>query len=122
MASPIMKKILIAVIVLGALGAAWYYFYGNSEIDLSVMDLSDTSVVGQNILILTEKLKYIEIDPAIFSGALLANLRDFRVPLTSEVQGRPNPFAPFGVDVGVVPHRAAPISTQTPTSTTTTGL
>ena len=62
--------------------------------------MESSPISGQEILNLTNKLKNISIDQAIFSSKLFLTLKDFGTVLTPELQGRPNPFAPIGTDVG----------------------
>ena len=87
-----------AVLVL----AVGYYIYSqnvSTPTDAAVFDTTVTSqIVGQDILALVEKLRTVSLNPAIFSSTLFNNLRDYSIPINPEARGRPNPFAPIGVD------------------------
>lgn len=125
--SSIVKKIIILVVLL-AIGGGAYYFYKKSNISFSELSLSaknvslpinnlvlpdDSAPVGTDILILANKIKTVTIDPSVFSSPLFAYLKDFSNPLTPEAQGRPNPFAPIGLDVSSI---VVPASVRTATS------
>lgn len=53
---------------------------------------------GSDIIDLATKLSNISIDSALFNSPLFKNLKDFDIPLSPEIQGRPNPFASIGYD------------------------
>ena len=107
------QKYIIALVVLLVLGALSYIFFfrnanvasvslNNSVVTTSDKALNNSGIVGQDILILVQKLSAISIDNALFSGALFTNLKDYSIPLNPESQGRLNPFAPIGSDSGTV--------------------
>ena len=92
------KKILIALPIILVIG----YFVYSTFFATPVPPLDDTAVfggtteiLGQDILIMVEKLRGIAIDKSVFSGAALTHLQDFSTPITSEPQGRSNPFIPL---------------------------
>ena len=95
--SPNNKKILIASGILLVVGVLGYYFLSGSPTDVgSLLAPSDSQALGQDILILADKLKTISIDSSFLSGALFSNLKDLGVPLNPELQGRSNPFGSLG--------------------------
>jgi len=55
--------------------------------------------VGSDILNLVTKLKTTSIDSSFFSSALFGSFKDYSIKTFPETQGRPNPFAPIGLDV-----------------------
>ena len=88
---------VLGLLVLGALG--YYFFLRSPDTTVISTDLivpQEGEVVGQDILVLVDKLKTISIDSSLFSGALFSNLKDEGVILTPESQGRSNPFAIIG--------------------------
>ncbi len=63
-----------------------------------------TSMAPQNnteFSSLLSTIKGIEIDTSIFSNEAYMTLRDYPVILGSDIIGRPNPFAPIGLDAPV---------------------
>ena len=96
------SKILVIILALGAGAFGVYYFYfSNPDATIPLEGLalpSDSEPVGEDILILADKIRTINIDPAVFSSPLFANLKDFSAPVTAEAKSRPNPFAPIGSD------------------------
>lgn len=97
--SPNTKKILIGLGVIILLGGLAYYFLGNSSsVVIDIIAPSDTATVGEDILVLVDKLKAVSIDKSAFSGALFTSLQDYSIPLNPESQGRLNPFAQIGVE------------------------
>ena len=110
------QKILLGVVLVLGLGGAGYYFYsGGSPTTIPVVDIissGNSQAVGEDILIIVSKLDSISIESSVFSGALFNSLRDYASTLTTEPQGRSNPFAPLGVEgssqaaaVGIKPAR-----------------
>ena len=99
--SPNNKKILIASGVLLVVGVLGYYFLSSGSTDVgSLLAPSDGQVLGQDILVLADKLKTVSIDSSFLSGALFSNLKDIGTPLKLESQGRLNPFALIGSEAG----------------------
>jgi hypothetical protein len=97
------KKILTPLIVIGILGYFGYILFIQAPVSQAIVDetaIGDGPVSGIDILTLITKLKNASIDQALFSSNLFAPLKDFSPSLTPESQGRPNPFAPIGNDVG----------------------
>ena len=98
------QKTLIALVLFIGLGFLVYNLFINKrpEILIRLLDPENTETVGEDILILVEKLKVVSIDPSLFSSTLFTNLKDSSAVLTPESQGRSNPFAPVGLDTGSI--------------------
>ena len=98
-------KILIGIVVLLLLGAGGYYFYysDSTAIPLEGTTAESDASVGQDILDLVAKLDAVKIDSTLFAGPLFSSLKDIEIPITPEVAGRGNPFAPIGAETGSVP-------------------
>ena len=93
--SPKTAAIIIVIVLIG-IGA--YYFWGGSTVSNFAVVSTQTAPTesASDILVLSQQLKTVSIDPSIFSGPLFANLVDRSVPIQPEGQGRTNPFAQFG--------------------------
>lgn len=98
MTTPLMQKIYIVLLTLIALGYFGYNIFSSTPYTTANPDFSGTPIVGQDILSLVTKLKTISLDQSFFSSPLFIRLQDFSVTLFPESQGRPNPFAPIGVE------------------------
>jgi hypothetical protein len=89
------KKALIIIPVLLIAGYfAYTTFFGASESpDALVADVGGNGILGQDILLMVDKLQGISIDKSVFSGPLLTHLQDFSSPIAPEPKGKSNPFA-----------------------------
>ncbi|KND48093.1 MAG: hypothetical protein AB201_00645 [Parcubacteria bacterium C7867-006] len=73
----------------------------NSVPDPDVLaEVSSSESASQDILTLVANLNQISIDQSLFSSPLFVSLQDTSAVISPEVQGRPNPFSPIGVDIG----------------------
>ena len=93
------QKMLIGgvVIVITLAGALYYFYSGNSSVPVDLLIPGESQAVGQDIIVLIDKLNSISsIDSSLFSSVLFTNLRDFSAILNPESQGKLNPFAPIG--------------------------
>lgn len=77
------------------------------------------TLIGQEFLGLLLNVKNIKLDDSIFSSSAFMSLRDSSILLIPDGnEGRPNPFAPIGVDVllttSVPPGTLAPSPNTTP--------
>lgn len=100
MFSSSVQKMIIAGIALALIGFFGYQVFV-VKIEAPITDdlyISNTEVVGGDILNLVEKTKDLTIDKSIFSSNLFISLVDFNITLSPENKGRPNPFAPIGSD------------------------
>lgn len=79
---------------------------------------SPGNAIGQEFLGLLLNVKNIKLDDAIFSSPAFASLIETSILLQRDgTEGRPNPFAPIGVDV--LPASAVPSATLPPSTNTT---
>lgn len=71
----------------------------------SVNSTNETADITQNFLAVLSNVKNIKLDDAIFFDSAFNGLRDSTINLIKDgPEGRPNPFAPIGVDfVAVIP-------------------
>ena len=91
------QKILIglgALVILG--GVLYYFYYGSSSVPVDLLLPQESQAVGQDVIVLVEKLNLISIDSSLFSSVLFTSLKDFTVALFPESQGKLNLFAPIG--------------------------
>lgn len=99
MVPPKVQKLIIVAFVLLILAFLGYrIFLQSAELPVGEADLSGVAVVGQDILDLVKETERVSIDKSLFSSVLFTGLVDFEVIPTPEAQGRPDPFAPVGVD------------------------
>jgi hypothetical protein len=113
---------VLGVIALGVSGTA--FFIGtNSFAQEDTADLPEppSSVVneGTKILAILEEMKSITLDTGIFTDPMFQNLSDFTVELAPEPISRPNPFAPIGQDITIIPDSGTTI-TSSPFSASST--
>lgn len=94
--TPTLKKVIVALVTLLLLGGAYYEFFTGTPTTPVSLDSTGDLTVGQDILVLVQKLSTVRIDPSLFSSPLLSGLRDTSAPINPEIQGRTNPFAPIG--------------------------
>lgn len=107
------QKFLVVLILVFIIGFLAYSTIGTGE--TVTEENATTEVVGVNgsdILALVDKFKTVSIEKDLFDSSLFKSLLDFAIPLTSEPQGRPNPFAPIGFD-----NFGSTIQSQSSTST-----
>ncbi len=98
--TPTIQKIILTILILSALGFVVYStIFGEIEVALDGDGVPvATNVIGQEVLILADKLESIEIKKSIFSSPLFTNLIDISTPLIDEEQGRENPFSKIGTE------------------------
>lgn len=78
----------------------------------------EDSEIAKNFLSLLLSVKNIKIEDSIFSDPAFVGLRDSSISLNPDgTEGRPNPFAPVGVESSFVSNTAT-LNTFKPTSTT----
>ena len=103
------QKIIVAILIFALSGYIIYSTFfssnttGNATVSGSSSGIASSSAQqeGQDILDLSDKLKAMSIDSQIFNSVVFKSLIDFDVPLSPELQGRPNPFAAIGNDGGI---------------------
>ena len=95
----LLGKIAIPVVVALVLFGAYYYFFsGSGTADSGALVVTGSDGQNDQILQLLLKLKSLPIDTSVFQTPVFLSLRDFGQPIPSQPKGRPNPFAPIGVD------------------------
>lgn len=106
--NPTLKKIFIFVLIVGAIIIASVLIFGrekNSDL-LESKTLVSTTTPAENIqsekfLDSLSKVNSVKLDTTLFNSKAYQKLTDFSLPIILEDQrliGRPNPFAPLGVD------------------------
>jgi len=95
------KQIIIAVVVIVVAFFAFKVFLGGgtSGGDSLIKDKKvEQFVDGQAIVALLNRLNAVTLDDSIFSNKVINKLQDFGQPIPDQTVGRPNPFAPIGID------------------------
>ena len=113
--NPKIKNILIFTAIIAILILVYVYFIKAPAPEAPLISTSPLPVLGttttgnnnfsisQDFLTLLLNVKNIKLDDAILSDKAFASLHDSSITLTPDGnEGRPNPFAPFGIDI-VVP-------------------
>lgn len=91
------NKTVTGVVVLAVFIILSFLFYSWSGGSSSVNELnSDSSQMGQALLITLAGLNTIHLDGSIFSDPVFASLTDFGVVIPPQPSGRRNPFLPIG--------------------------
>ncbi|HEU0085751.1 MAG TPA: hypothetical protein VFQ59_02225 [Candidatus Paceibacterota bacterium] len=125
--SPILKNILIFVAGGAILFFVYTYFSNKAPLEGELVSSNpafagdSTGQITQEFLSLLLSVRGIKLDDSIFSDKAFGSLRDSSVVLIPDGnEGRPNPFAPIGIDIApVVPPPATTPATTTPPATTT---
>lgn len=93
---------LIAVIVgIVVVVGGWYMFFsgsGGNDALLTTTVVSDESAVERGIVDTLLTLRAVTLSGTIFSDPAFGTLRDFGTQIIPEPVGRPNPFAPRGLN------------------------
>lgn len=120
------KKIIILIVVVIAIGFAVKFFFSKGETaqtGLSVNGESQALALGgvssdeNDFLSVLLNLKTLKLDDSVFSRTSFKSLRDFSRPLVqTEAEGRPNPFYPIGSDPQVIVPGASQSSSGSQTS------
>jgi len=104
----LLKKILIAVVVLAIIFAAYrIFFVSEPEAPLSSETVSGLPVEDGDLLSLLLQLKSLKLSDELLADPTFVTLQDFTVELAPEPVGRRNPFAAIG-------------AAETPVATTST--
>ncbi len=114
-------KIFLIILILAVFGAIAYFLLGDGDYSLNVAPTSsplqtsdsqpvsglsaqaaadiDADQIGQEFLTQLLNIRSIKLREDIFSRPSFISLTDFTIELIQlGNEGRPNPFAPFGVD------------------------
>lgn len=95
--NPLFKKILIAVVALAIIFAAYRIFFANEpEAPLSSETVSGLPVEDGDLLSLLLQLKSLTLSDELLADPTFVTLQDFTVELAPEPVGRRNPFAAIG--------------------------
>lgn len=124
-----MKSQIRNIIIFVAIGLVFVFIYlifikgDNKEVPALVgttsLNTSSTktptsakdSEIAQDFLTLLLNVKNITLNDAIFSDKAFMSLHDSSILLVPDGnEGRPNPFAPIGTDVGNVPIQSTPVA------------
>lgn len=98
---------IIVIIIIGSfIGGSSDTPTTTSPLGSSVAGVSTTtangSAVPNDFSLLLSTVKSISIDTSIFTNPIYQSLRDHPINLGTEDVGRPNPFAPVGIDIGTI--------------------
>lgn len=102
--TPKLKKIILAVFIIGALFVAYALFIKPDPSATSLInDITSASSGNQDARILSAqisqallKIQQIKLDRDIFDNPVFASLQDRSQEIADEPIGRSNPFAPLG--------------------------
>ncbi|HZS42636.1 MAG TPA: hypothetical protein VFA52_00210 [Candidatus Paceibacterota bacterium] len=99
------RKYKMPLIIIGVLILAFViysFWHGGSSNNGAVLTASSPAAnnpqVGQAFVNQLLTLQGVRLNSEIFSNPSFNTLQDFSQPVPTEPQGRPNPFAPIGVD------------------------
>lgn len=77
----------------------------------------ETAQIGQDFVSLLLSVKSIKLDDSIFKNEAFISLKDSSILLVpTKNEGRPNPFAPIGSEVIIIPTLPPPPTTPPPTT------
>jgi len=94
------KMIIVLVVVLLIASMTAYYLFFKSPAENLVFDEFGNpvaaQVVGQDLINVLNELESVTFDSSLFRTPAFLNLFDFAVTLTTQPQGRANPFDVIG--------------------------
>mgnify|MGYP003418772689 CR=1 FL=1 len=97
--TPSTQKMIVSLAIVLLLG---YIVYSTLTVEVSgTVGLDGQTIeapVGQDILILSDKLESVNINKEVFSSEVFRSLVDISVQVSTESKGRVNPFAEIGND------------------------
>lgn len=106
--NPTLKKIFIVVLIIGAVTAVAILVLGKDDTNNDLLQNSTVITTQSNepsesskFLQSLSQVKSINLDTTFFNNSSYKKLVDISIPIILEDQrliGRPNPFAPIGVD------------------------
>ncbi len=108
-------KLLFVGVVVVIAGMVWYGLSQSAEPVPTITTITPVGEPGsgnaeQELVATLLTLRAVQLTGAIFKDPAFMNLRDFGTTIIAEPIGRPNPFAPLGVNVS-----ASAASTNTST-------
>jgi hypothetical protein len=101
------QKIIVVLGVLALLAVFGYYTFNNSSTDATPEEIIQQNTVGQDIIVLAEKLNSININDSVFTSAVFLSLIDRDIPIIEESQGRINPFDQIGSEGGNINNKSS---------------
>jgi hypothetical protein len=96
--SNLLKNLLIALGLAIILFVGYVVFFrdgGVSDTQGDVTLSQSAELESQQLLATLNELRSLSVDGTVFSNPLFLSLRDFRIDLGSEPEGRQNPFSPI---------------------------
>ncbi len=131
---PKIKNIIIFTSIGAALVLIYVFFFRSSSDTAPLVSSSNgapltatsatngnpnqNSAIARDFLNLLLSVKNIKLDDTIFSDVAFTSLHDSSITLTPDgTEGRPNPFAPIGVDNTASTQATTPASTTPATNT-----
>ena len=108
------KKYKVTLIILVLLIGGYYAYvtFGSPGIPDGVLSsqsaTANGTAVGQEIILILEDIKKINLNTGIFEDEKFNSLVDFMQEVTSEPQGRRNPFEPIGYGIDILGKTAEP--------------
>ncbi len=93
------QKLLGFLLLVTLIGGGIYYYYSQGgELAQTVTDIVTEGIpepVGEDILVLVQKLDYTTIDDSIFTSSMFTKLKDTSLIINAEEKSKTNPFASF---------------------------
>lgn len=93
------RNLIIAVVILAAIGVAGYFYAGRDQSAndtlLTSVSVGTSTAVDSDLLSALSELRRLKLDDSIFSNPSWSTLHDFSQTLSPLPSGRPNPFAPL---------------------------
>lgn len=105
----VIKKIIIAVVILGLIYFVYSMFFKKTEDDSLISgtnsltpsrNLAETQLLGNQITQALIKIESLNLDRSVFQNPIFRSLVDRSEPILDEPVGRTNPFAPLS-DISV---------------------
>lgn len=101
--SPTLQKLIFTIVILAVIGYVGFTtIFGEADLSQVSVDVPIGDTVGQDILIMADKLDTITIDTSVFASPLFTTLIDITSPVLDEEKGRLNPFLPIGNETGII--------------------
>lgn len=99
-----LQKIIVSLVIIFVLVGFFYYSFSGQLEKIKSEEISSvsTETIGGDILVIFDRLNSISLNTDILRSETFLSLKDFSVAISDEPQGRPNPFAIIGNDVGTI--------------------
>lgn len=97
-------KLILIVAAAAVIIGGWWLFSDTSTSSSTDILTTETlggenNPAGQELVETLLALRTVTLEGTIFSNPLFRGLKDFSISIMPEPVGRPNPFAPLGIDV-----------------------